>query len=180
MVSRICAFTKMPTKVLAAFAGLGLLAGCAGGLPLGPDVMVGGQNFAAARGEADLVVRTHVIGADGSEREVGGAVCDVTSVLYSARLTTPARLRLPNFGAQSPELMLDCAAGELRGSASRPITTVWRTAPGYPGVGGWYGGGWYGPGWYGPGWYGPGWGPWDYPEPRYPVSLYPDVSVQLR
>lgn len=175
-MSRICAFTRM----LVALAGAGLLAGCAGGLPLGPDVMVSGQNFAAARGEADLVVRTHVIDPDGSEREVGGATCDVTSVLYSARLTTPARLRLPNFGPQSPELDIDCAAGELRGSASRPITTVWRRPAGsvgygYPGYAGWYGGGWYGPGWYGP-----GWGPWGYPEPRYPVSLYPDVSVQLR
>lgn len=172
MVSRICAFAR----VSVALAGFGLLAGCAGGgLPLGPDVMVSGQNFAAAQGEADVVVRTHIVDPDGAEREVAGAVCDVRSVLYSAKLTTPARLRLPNFGAQSPDLMFDCAAGELRGSAARPITTVWRTPPGYSGYDGWYG-----PGWYDPRWYGPGWGPWGYPEPRYPVSLYPDVSIQLR
>ncbi|TPE49687.1 hypothetical protein [Amaricoccus solimangrovi] len=141
-------------------------------MPLGPDVVVGGQDFVAARGEADLVVRTHVVGSDGTKREVAGATCALSSVLYSAKFTTPTRLRLPNFGPQSPDLMISCAAGVQKGSASVPIATYWRTAPGYFGPGPW---GPWGPGWYGPGWYG-----WGYPEPTYPVWEYPDTSVALR
>lgn len=145
------------------------LAGCSGGLPLGPDVMVPGQQFVAAQGEADVIVRTYVLDPAGTRREVAGATCDVRTVLYSAKLVTPARLRLPSFGAQSPDLVIHCAADGLEGGVTRPIQTFWRTAPPYgPGPWGWYG--------YGPGYWG-GWGGW--PEPAYPVSQYPDVEIQL-
>lgn len=169
---------KMRFRVTALLRGLalvGLLGGCAGGLPLGPDVVVGGQNFPAARGEADLVVRTHTIGTDGAEREVGGATCALRSVLFTARFTTPARLRMPNFGPQSPDLMIDCAAGRLSGGVTAPIHTYLRSPPGYAGPWGPYGPGWLGPGYYGRGW----WDPWYYPEPSYPVWEYPNVSVRL-
>ncbi len=147
------------------------LAGCAGGLPLGPDVVVSGSKFVAVQGEADLVVRTVIIDAEGRKREVAGATCDVESSLYSARLTTPARLRLPNFGPQSPVLTLTCAAGDLKGAGQVGIETYWRSAPGMYG-------GYYGPA-YGPwGWPGPGWG--GFYGPSYPVSEYPDVHVILR
>lgn len=147
------------------------LGGCAGGLPLGPDVVVSGAKYVAVQGEADLVARTFVIDAAGQKLEVAGAVCDVESSLYSARLTTPARLRVPNFGPQSPALGFSCAAGELKGGATVGIETYWRTAPGM-----------YGPYWeaYGPGalgWPGPGWGLYG---PSYPVSEYPNVHVILR
>ena len=153
---------------------IGALTGCAGGLPLGPDVMVPGQTFVAAQGEAEVVVRAFALDATGARREVAGATCDVVTVLYSARLVTPARLRLPSFGAQSPDLVIQCAAGALKGGTTRPIQTVWRGAPYYgPGPWGGYG--------YGPGMWGPGpWGPWGgWPTPAYPVSRYPDVEIQL-
>ena len=155
--------------VLAATA----LAGCAGGLPLGPDVVVSGRQFVAAQGEADVVVRAFVLDDAGERSEVAGAACDVTTSLYDAKLTTPARMRVPNFGPQSPVLNIACAALGLKGAVQQPIAIYWRTAPGY------YYGGYYGPPWYGPGagWYGPGWG---FPGPSYPVSEYPDVAVILR
>jgi hypothetical protein len=158
---------------LAPLALPGVLAACAGGLPLGPDVMVPGQQFVAAQGEADVIVRTYVVDATGARREVAGAVCDVTTVLYSAQLTTPVRLRLPSFGPQSPDLVIRCAADGLTGGTTQPIQTYWRTAPPY-GAGPWGGPG-YGYG-YGPGLWGP-WGAW--PEPAYPVSRYPDVEIRL-
>jgi hypothetical protein len=161
-------------RCLALCGLLGALAGCAGGLPLGPDVMVPGQSFVAAQGEADVVVRTYVIDETGTEREVAGATCEVTTVLYSARLVTPVRLRLPSFGPQSPDLVIECAAGALRGGATRPIQTIWRSAPAYgPGPWGWNG---YGPGGWGPGMWGP-WGAW--PQPSYPVWQYPGVEIRL-
>ncbi len=150
------------------------LAGCAGGLPLGPDVVVSGAKYVAVQGEADLVVRTFLVDPAGQKREVAGATCAIDSSLYSARLTTPARLRVPNFGPQSPVLTLTCAAGELKGGGQVGIETFWRAAPGM--YGGYYGGP-YGPG-PGPwGWPGPGWGLYG---PSYPVSEYPDLRVILR
>lgn len=157
--------------ILRASATAILLGGCATGLPLQPDVVVSGQQFVAVRGEADVVVRSYLVDPGGERLEVGGAACKVTSSLYDAQLTTPARMRLPNFGPQSPVLNFACAAGKLKGTAQRPIATYWRSAPGYAGPL-WYGPGW-GPGW---GWDGPGWGF----APSYPIWEYPDVAVMLR
>ena len=135
-----------------------------------------GGGFAGVQGEARLTVRSYIEDAAGARNEVLGADCDVTSSLYTARLVTPARLVVPNFGPQSPELRFDCRAGGLRGTARREIVTTWRYPPGYlaapfplvygrPGVYGWGGAGWYGAGWY---------------DPAYPVSRYPNVFVRLQ
>ncbi len=162
-----------------ALAALAALAGCAQGLPLGPEVRVSGQGFEAVQGETDLVVRAHTFDAAGRRLEVGGAVCEVSSILYRTRLVTPARLALPSFGPASPTLVFDCQAGELAGRAEREVITRWVGPPGgwgwpatgvvigtggdaYVGVGGWS--------W---GWGGPLGG-------AYPVFVYPDVSVELR
>ncbi len=152
-----------------------MLPGCAAGLPLREDVAVSGQKFVAAQGEADVVVRTYVLDPAGKPAELGGAACQITTSLYDAKLTTPARLRLPNFGPQSPELFVTCAAEGLEGAARQDINTFWQGAPGF--YGGPFYGPFYGPGWYGPGVFGPGWG---MPGPGYPVSEYPDVDVLLR
>ncbi|MFO1106171.1 MAG: hypothetical protein U1E34_08715 [Amaricoccus sp.] len=157
---------------LAAVVGASLLGGCASGLPLNPDVVVSGRDFVAVSGEADVVVRTYLTDPAGQRLEVGGAACTVTSSLYNTRLTTPTRLRLPNFGPQSPILNVACEAGKLKGAAQQPIATYWRSAPAAPY---WYGPGW-GPGW--GGWYGPGWGPgWG---PSYPMFDYPEIAVMLK
>jgi hypothetical protein len=106
---------------------------------------------------------------------VVGATCQVTSSLFGTTVTTPARLVVPNFGPQSPELAFDCRAAELTGSARRGIVTTWQYPPG-AGVPGW-----------GPGW-GPAWGAWGgagwrgdwWGAPAIPVSRYPNVAVLLR
>lgn len=147
------------------------LAGCASGLPLGPEVAVTGRQFTAAQGVADTVARTYMLDAAGQTVEVAGAVCTITTSLYEAKLTTPARLVVPNFGPQSPDLDVSCSALGKSGSARQPIRTHWQSAPGVPGV--------WGPGTVGP--WGDPWGrPWGWNAPAYPVSLYPDIRVMLR
>jgi hypothetical protein len=149
---------------------LASLGACAGGVPVQQEVIVSGARFADIQGEARLTVRSYVEDADGARNEVLGAQCEVASSLYTARLVTPARLVVPNFGPQSPELLFECRAADLAGSARRSITTTWQYPPAYlatpyplaygpPGVFGWGGAAWYGPG--------------------YPVSRYRDVFVRL-
>jgi hypothetical protein len=142
-------------------------------VPVERQVVVAGDRFANVQGEAALFVRTFLAEeAGGERREVVGARCQVLSSLYSAELVTPSRLVVPNFGPQSPELFVSCAAGELSGAGGTRIVTRWNEPPGYWGAPWAYGpygpaGGWYGPGW---GWYGP----------AYPVSDYPDLNILLR
>lgn len=145
-----------------------LLAGCAAGVPVERSYVVSGQGFANVQGEARLVVRTFIEEADGAH-EVLGATCAVTSSLYETTVTTPARLVVPNFGPQSPELLFACRAGERAGASRRTIVTTWQSPPSYgpPGIWGWGGGPW--------GWGGGWWG-----APAFPVSRYPNVSVLLR
>lgn len=145
------------------------LAACSTGQPVTRQVVVSGAQFEGVRGEADLVVRTWLAGAE-ERSEVLGAECDVRSSLYAARLVTPSRLVLPNFGPQSPELEITCRAADLSGSARAAIATYWRYPPGYyPPVGP-----------YPYGFPGYGWGGWGWPAPAYPVSEYRDVGVELR
>ena len=139
------------------------LAACAGGVPVDHQVVVPGGHFDQVQGEARLTVRTGL--DDGSE--VVGATCDVVSSLYTVKLVTPARLVVPNFGPQSPELTATCRAGDLSGAGSVAIITRWQQ--------GWPYGGFPGP-YYGRPW---GWGWYDY-GPGYPVSDYPDLRVILR
>jgi hypothetical protein len=152
---------------LAPFLALGA---CAGGLPVAQDVIVSGARFEAVRGEASLFARTYLQDPNGDLREVGGAKCKMTSILFSAEFQTPARLVLPNFGPQSPELNFTCTAGDLSGQGTRSINTYMRGGyGGYPGLYGY-------PGFYGGGW-GPGWGMY---APSYPVSDYRNVDMILR
>lgn len=146
-----------------------LLAGCAGGVPVERQVVVPGGGFSAVQGEAAFLVRSFLDDGSGERQEVLGAECDVVSSLYRTRLVTPSRLVVPNFGPQSPELAIDCRAGELAGSARVGIVTRWQQAPGYWGPG---------PGFWGP----PYWrnDPWGWGGPAVPISDYPNVGVILR
>lgn len=147
-------------------APLVALAACTTGAPIERQVVVPGGGFSAVQGEAQMTVRTVLPDRAG---EVMGATCAVTSSLYRTELVTPARLILPNFGPQSPELFLDCRAGDLAGTARVEIATYWRD--------GWSGGPYYGP--YGGPYGGPWAGPWGWGG-GYPVSEYPDVRVVMR
>ncbi len=136
------------------FVVLIALAGCVGAPPIERQVIVSGAGFPTVS-EADLGVRAFAVDAAGRRREVIGAHCDVSSELYSTRLTTPARLVVPNLGSRSPVLRFDCRADGLRGEAESAVAIRWRAHP------------------FGYGAYG-----WD--GPSYPVSDYPNVSVLLR
>jgi hypothetical protein len=149
-----------------------LLAACASGVPVERQVVVTGDRFAAVQGEASLLVRTFLPAEGNQRQEVVGATCNVVSSLYETTLVTPARLVVPNFGPQSPEILFDCRAGERSGGGHAEIVTRWQTAPGYWGFAG------YGP--Y-PGYpWGWGWPGWDFPGPGYPVSDYPNLNIVLR
>lgn len=157
-----------------ALAPLLLVAACASGVPVQRQVVVAGDRFTAVQGEAAFLLRTFLPRESGGG-EVTGAVCQIVSSLYSAEAVTPARVVVPNFGPQSPELVATCRAGELAGTGGTRIVTRWQQPPGawgYPGVGPWgYRSAMWGPGW------GPGWG-WD--GPSLPVSDYPNLIVTLR
>jgi hypothetical protein len=145
-----------------------LVAACAGGVPVERQTVVSGARFDAVQGEAAFLVRTFLPEENGARREVVGARCAVLSSLYSAEIVTPSRLFVPNFGPQSPEITVDCTAGELAGSGTARIWTRWDDPPGY-----W--GGYPGYGLYGP------WGPWGwYGGPGVPVSDYRDLAVVMR
>lgn len=163
--------------VAAVFAALALGGCAAGGLPLRETVAVPAGRFEAVQGQAEVVVRSFITDEAGQTRELGGASCEVTSILFSTRLQTPGRVVFPGFGPQSPTLDIDCRAGELAGSAEVAVEGQWVRMPGaWPGPGPWpYGyGGWGGP-WGGP-WAGGAWGG----GPSYVTFVYPDVNVPLR
>lgn len=151
---------------VAALAALAL-AGCVSGVPVERQVVVPGGRFAAVQGEASLLVRTFLPEEEGARGEVIGAKCRVVSSLYETELITPSQLVVPNFGPQSPQIDVDCTAGELVGSGTARIITVWQQAPG---------GGWGYP-------WGPYWGaayPWGWGGAGYPYSDYRDLAVTMR
>lgn len=162
-----------PGAALAALALAGSLAGCAAsGLPP-RTVAVPAQ--AGAQGQAETVIRAFLPGPGDDRREVGGAQCEVSTILFRTRVVTPARLVFPSYGAQSPTLVVACRAGDLSGQAEQEVLTRWVRPPG----GGAWGGGW-GPGPWGPGpWGWGGMGPWGWNGPAYPTFVYPDVAVML-
>jgi hypothetical protein len=153
------------------------LGACARGAPIENQVTVTGANFGNVMGEARLAVRTFLPDEGGERREVIGAACELETSLYSTPFTTPVRLKLPNFGPQSPELDFTCKANEWSGAAVAEISANWDYPPGGYGYGGY---GYYGPGYYG----GPyGWGPaggWGWPGGAVVEYYYPNVDVPLR
>jgi hypothetical protein len=145
-----------------------LLTACASGVAVERQVVVAGDRFANVQGEAALLVRTFLAPEGQERREVVGARCTVSSSLYGAELVTPARLVVPNFGPQSPELGVSCRADDWTGSGVARIVTRWNEPPGYWGYPAY---GLYAPFGFGFDWYG---------APAYPVSSYPDLHVTLR
>lgn len=146
-----------------------LAAGCASGVPVERQVVVSGARFTAVQGEAAFIVRTFLAPEDGERREVVGATCRLSSSLYDAEVVTPARVVVPNFGPQSPEIAAACRADDLAGTGGTRIVTRWQQSPlgGPPGP------------FYGP-WGLGGPGAWGWYDPAIPISDYPDLHVLLR
>lgn len=162
-----------PSKALPLAAGLALAGCAAGGLPLGPAVVVPAGPGVAAQGQADVVVRSFAATPDGERAEVGGAACEVDTILFRTRLRTPARVVFPSFGPQSPTLKVTCNANGWKGVAEQGVLVRWINAPGaWPGP--------YGPGPWSWGGWGPGWGGWGaWGGPSTPTFVYPDIHVIL-
>lgn len=150
-----------------------VVAGCARGVPVENEAVVSGADFDSVQGEARLVVRTFLPVGESERSEVLGANCNLETSLYALDFTTPVRLKLPNFGTQSPELDISCRARDWSGAARVEVRTNWDYPPGGYGYAGY--------GYYGArGYYGGPYGGWGWPGSAVPYSYYPDVDVLLR
>ena len=176
-----------PRRGLRAAALALLLVGCAeiappGTTPGTTTVQVEPRSDAEpplARGETQLVVRA--VSADAPGREFPGAVCEAISPYFASRFTAPARLLIPDYGSQSPEVTVSCEARGASGRATvAPQASYSGGGFGAPAVGisvG-TGGGWNG--WDGDGvgvglswWGGGGGGGYGEPLVRYPALRVP-------
>ncbi len=109
-------------KAIGIVSVLFALAGCAGGNPLVDDGLpevqmrnTTGDVVAPARKYLAVPARSFQAGADGTWLEVTGAQCSVTSGVYQATLTTPARLVLPDLGPDAQPITAACSTGTLSG-----------------------------------------------------------------
>ena len=166
-----------------AFAVLGVigLAGCVapGSAPPGVQTVRAERVSAAqaplASGETQVVVRTFAAGPSG--QELSGVPCVAESPFFRAEFTSPARVLLPDFGAQSPSVSVTCRSGTASGSAVAPPQAAWEGGlGGWPSVGvsvgtGTNSGVGVGLGWWGGGGVGASGGT--------PVVRYPDLRVVL-
>ena len=108
-----------------------LIAGCAEMAPPGTTtVRVEPRPDAEpplARGETQLVVRA--VSAEAPGREFPGAACDAISPYFASRFTAPARLLIPEYGSQTPEVTVSCEAGGASGRATvAPQASYWAAA----------------------------------------------------
>lgn len=119
--------------------GLLSIAGCAapgGGASVSPGVVpaeiTAGADLPPAQGETRTVVRTFSE-TGGQSREVSGATCTAVTPYSRATFAAPARIGLPDLGAQSPAVRVTCAQGALAGT----IDVLPARRPAQGGLGGW-------------------------------------------
>lgn len=156
-------------KAAGIVAVLFAVAGCAGGNPLMKDGLAevqmrnsSGDVAAPARRYMSVPTRSFQAGPEGEWLEVLGAQCSVTSGLYRATLTTPARLVLPDLGPDAEPITAVCSTGILNGREMVAPEYPWPAEGSPSGVSKMtYGGGW---------WYGY--------EKSGPMK-YPDIAVAL-
>lgn len=135
---------------------------------------VPGATPPVARGETQLVVRA--VPAGGGAGEVQGATCEAVSPYFSARFTAPARLLMPSYGAESPQITVTCSAGGAPASVVVAPTQAWSGGlGGWPAVGVSVGTGNAGGVGVGFGWYGGGYGA----SGGVPVVRYGEVRVPV-
>ncbi len=162
----------------------GLVAACATtppGLPL-TDAVVRSEGdaeaLAAARGETRFVVRTMIAEPSGL-REAPGASCRAVTSLSRSEFVSPARVGLPDLGADSPVVTVACDSGDLSGTAAgRPVVRN-RSAAVYPAIGLSVGTGGYGTGGVGVS-FGGLWTAGPNPPFSELSAEYPDIEIVLR
>ena len=77
-----------------------------------------GNPVPSFRGQKTVQIRAMGKGADGSFGEISGAQCLVDSGVYSATISTPANINVPDYGPSSPSLFVRCTAGSQSGSVT--------------------------------------------------------------
>lgn len=77
-----------------------------------------GNPVPAFRGQETVSIRANGTSADGSFGEVSGVPCTVDAGVYSATVTTPANIIVPDYGPSSPAIFVRCVTGDKSGSAT--------------------------------------------------------------
>ena len=165
----------MRKLALAAVIGV---AGCAvpGSSPPGVDTVRADRRADVpaplARGETQLVVRAVPAGAAG--QELTGSACVASSAYFRAEFASPARILVPDFGAESPPIEVTCRSGTASGTAISSPEAAWQGGlGGWPAIGMSVGTGTNSGVGLGVGWYGGGMGA----SGGVPVVRYPEVRV---
>lgn len=104
----------------------------------GIDIYAGaranGRSAPRFRGQETVTVRAVRRFAEGGA-EVAGPRCTLDSGVFEARFTTPARVVVPDYGPDSPDLFVRCTAGDLSGTASAEVFNATVQARGRSSVG---------------------------------------------
>ena len=77
-----------------------------------------GNPVPSFRGQEIVSIRASGASSDGSFGEVSGVPCVVDAGVYSASVTTPANIIVPDYGSSSPAIFVRCVTGEKSGSAT--------------------------------------------------------------
>jgi hypothetical protein len=146
--------------LMAALTAAGGVAACVapGSAPTGVQTVSATRTAALqaplASGETQIVVRAVASGAP--DQELSGALCVAEAPWFRAEFASPARVLVPDFGAQAPAVAVTCRSGTASGSAVAQPQAAWSGGlGGWPAVGisvgtgtnsgvglglGWYGG----------------------------------------
>lgn len=164
--------------VLLALAGCGFGPGGAttgggAGLPEVRAVATDVKRLPPGRGPTGVAVRSFAPGPDGNLVEVAGATCVFSADVYQAQIVTPARVILPDLGADAPQVRADCRLGAtLAGAVVADPQFRWdRTGGGQGERAFWRGGQWWG---------GPQTGPMRYPDLDVPLRPLVEGSLPNR
>lgn len=117
---------------------LAVLTACAPGMeitqqpvrvsPKNPEQAFGLDVFAAARqrgdpapayrGERLVTVRSELNDNRNGRVEFSGARCQIISTMFTAEITTPVQIIVPDYGRASPVITAECRAKDLRATES--------------------------------------------------------------
>jgi hypothetical protein len=169
--------TIVTAAALLALAGCGFGPGGAttgggAGLPEVRAMATDVKRLPPGRGPTGVVVRSFAADPGGDLVEVAGANCVFTADVYRAEVVTPARVVIPDLGADAPEVRADCRLGaDLAGAVIAEPQFRWDSTGGSQAERVfWRGGQWWG---------GPQGGPMRYPDlavPLRPVVQGPTVN----
>ncbi len=95
--------------------------GSAAGLDVYAKARAQGQQVPRYRGENFVPVRSYTKAGSNGRTEVAGANCAISNALYTAKVTTPVMIQVPNYGPQSPAINAQCSLGGASGTSSAAV-----------------------------------------------------------